>query len=295
MKKVMAVILCLCLVCVGMNVFAKTGDIITYTKHTNIVAYINHYAIQSYNINDTTCVGAEDLGNFGFSVEWNEGSRSLYITRNYETNDIQQYSVPYETNPSLLGMDDLPVYETDIKTYVNGVVAISYNIGGRTVVDFDSLCAFGKVEWVPEVRALKLWVEDGLEMRQYMQSLLQLPKTTLYSADGRTISVFQSEVNDYLNVGWYLTQSEANSVSLKAKNIQAVKNLYVGQKVRKNLIIMTKYGVIEAVDSATGKVKVYWQEIRDGYGNLDRSSTAQLFYGLYSSNWEDASDLSPMR
>lgn len=295
MKRMVSMILCVCLLCVCTGVLAKNGDIITYTKHTNIVAYVNHYAIQSYNINDTTCVGAEDLGNFGFNVEWNGNSRSLHITRNYETNDIQQYSIPYETDPNLLGLDDLPVYETDIKTYVNGIIAPSYNIGGRTVVDFESLNVFGEVVWVPDVRALKLWVEDGLEILNYMQSPQKLPRTTVYSADGRTKSVLKSEVDAYLKVGWYASEKEAKAVGNSEKNKKAVGKFYVGQRVMQNFIVMTKYGIVESIDSTNGKIKVYWNEIRDSYGNSKQGSTEVMLYGLYSSQWEDASALTPIR
>ena len=295
MKKILSIILCICFMLSNMICFAKNGDIITYTKHTNIVAYINHYAIQSYNINGITCVGAEDLGNFGFLVKWEPSTRSLYITRNYGVNKIQQYSIPYKSNPYLLGQDDAPVYETDIKTYVNNVEAISYNIGGKTVVDFESLSAFGAVQWNPDIRAIKLWVEDGLDMYYCMQPLKELPKTTLYSADGRTISVLNNEVDAYLNVGWYLSSSEAKSAGTTQKNMQYVSKFYVGQNVMQNLIMMKKYGVVEAIDKNTGKIKVYWNKITDSYGNNNTSSTATMFYGLHSSMWIDASKLTPIK
>ncbi len=291
MKKILTMIMCICISFSSTVVFAKSGDIVTHTKFTNIAAYINHFAIQSYNIDGITCVGAEDLGNFGFNVEWEPTSRSLYITRNYGVNEITQYSVPYETDVSILGQDDAPVYETDIKTFVNGKQAVSYNIGGKTVVDFSSLSAFGKVEWNDDIRALKLWVEDGLKMNWRMQPLKQLPRKRLYSADGRTIDVLNSEVDAYLKVGWFATKEEAQ----KSRNQQFANKFYVGQRVQCNLIMMCKYGVVDAVDTANGKVKVYWTEIRDSYGNVKNGSAELMFFGLNSSTWEDASMLTPIR
>lgn len=294
MKKIVSFLLILCMCTSSMSVYAKNGDILTYSKATDIVAYINHYAIESYNINGITCVGAEDLGNFGFTVEWNPDNRSLYIARNPWVNEITQYSIPYETDPKTLGMDTIPVLETDITTYVNGMPATSYNIGGKTVVEFDSLATFGKVEWNPDFRALKLWVEDGLEMLTYMQSLKKLPTKTLYSADGRSISVLESEVNDYLNVGWYASKSEATAVQQKAANQKAVQKFYVGQSVMQNLFVLCKYGVVDAIDANSGKIKVYWTEIQDAYGNKQKGMEGML-YGLNSSVWVDAADVTPLR
>jgi hypothetical protein len=61
---------------------ANIGDTIGYAKYTDISAYINHYPIASYNINDYTAIVAEDLRNYGFDVAWNGNDRSLSITRN---------------------------------------------------------------------------------------------------------------------------------------------------------------------------------------------------------------------
>ena len=293
-KKITALVMTLILVSSTLGVFAKSGDVMCYTKVTDIATYINHYAIQSYNINDRTFVCAEDLRNFGFNVEWNDLSRTLNITRNTENNNIDQYSIPYKANLSMLGQNDKPVYETDIKTLVNGVEAISFNIGGATVVDFESLSAFGPVEWNNDIRALKLWVEDGLEMCPFMQSLLELPKTYLYSADGRTIAVYPNEVEAYLNVGWYRSQQEAQNVANTERNKAEVSKFYVGQKVYFNGLVIFKYGTVRAIDASTGKVKVYWTRVEDGEGE-PYTGLGGAMTGLYSEQWVSASSLSPMQ
>ena len=156
MKKLLSLILGISIFTAVMPVSAKLGDIEGYTKYTDIVAYINHFAIESYNVNGKTCVVAEDLANYGFTVSWDNAARSLNITRDYGNNKINQYSVPYETDPSMVGKDALPILSSDIKTLVNGVEAISYNINGKTVVDFESLSAFGPVVWDSGLRVIKL-------------------------------------------------------------------------------------------------------------------------------------------
>lgn len=298
MKKTRIIVMVLALVMLlGMtfiNVSAKSGDIIGYTKYTDIAAYINNYAILSFNVNDKTYVVAEDLANFGFDVRWDGESRSLYIERDPQKKYIKQYSVPYETEPSMVGKNAYPIIETDIKTYVTGIEVSSYNIDGKTIVDFGSLAAFGPIIWDGVNRTIEVRVEDGLEMRYAKQYLQPLPKTTLYSADGRSIQVYNSEVDAYLKVGWYKSKSQALDVANREKNLQSVGNFSVGQKVFKGMIIQNKYGIVKGIDYSSGKVNVYWYAIKDVYGNDVNGSTATMFYGLYSTTWENACDLRPM-
>lgn len=293
MKKLFALILSISILAAIIPAQAKLGDIEGYTKYTDIVAYINHFAVESYNVNGKTCVIAEDLANYGFAVSWDGDTRSLYITRDEGNNKINQYSVPYETDPSMIGKDALPILSTDIKTFVNGVEAYSYNIDGKTVVDFESLSAFGPVVWDNGLRVIKLWVEDGLEMRYFMQELNPLPKTTLYSADGRTISVFPSEVDAYVKVGWYKSKDEAKSIGDAAKNKKALANFKVGQDVMDFKLIWNKYGTVKNIDYNTGKLNVYWYRIEDSNG-VAFSATQGMLMGLYSTTWVNASEVTPL-
>lgn len=144
---------------------AKSGDVIGYTKYTDIGAYINHYPITSYNINGNTAVVAEDLANYGFNVKWNDVERSLTISRNYDATAITPFGTVYKYT-SKAGLDAFPYLESDIVVYVNGARVDSFNIDGKTCVYLDSLASLGEVAWVPEVRALKMWVE-GLPVNTY--------------------------------------------------------------------------------------------------------------------------------
>ena len=293
-KKIIGIVLALvALLSNSMGVFAALGDVEAYTTYTDILAYINHFLIQSYNINGYTVVVAEDLANFGFDVEWDGNARTLNITRNPEKDiDVEAYIV-FETAPNMIGKQALPVLSTDIRTYVNGVEAKSYNVDGRTVVDFESLSAYGPVQWHQDLRVIKLWVEDGLSMCEAMESPWPLPKTNLYSADGRTISVYDYEVSDYLNVGWYETEEKAKEVANMAKNKAALSNLYVGQEVCQWILLANRYGVIRSIDYSTGKVKVYWNYV-DASDNKDYGFLGNAMLGLYSETWEDAKSVNPL-
>lgn len=166
MKKILNLFLCVAVLnsLLSTACFAKAGDVIGYAKYTDIAAYINHYPITSYNINDYTVVVAEDLQNYGFDVEWNGTDRTLSIKRNkwYEikpSGQVYKYS-------SKLGQNSYPYLETDIVTYVNSQRVDSFNIGGKTCIYLDALSSFGEVVWVPEIRALKLWI-NALPMKEY--------------------------------------------------------------------------------------------------------------------------------
>ena len=169
MKKIIAVVLCavLMLSCFSMVASAKVGDVIGLALHTDIVAYINHYAIPSFAVNGQSMIVAEDLRNFGFDVIWNQWDRTLKIYRNHQTKvNKMQFA---KTGRS--GSKFANVLETNIKVYANGKLIPSYNIDGYTLIPMEELYVFGPVFWVPEERAIKLWV-DGVHMlatKQYVE------------------------------------------------------------------------------------------------------------------------------
>ena len=68
----------------SVTVAAKVGDVVGEAQNTDIVAYINNYAIPSYAVNGQSCIVAEDLRCFGFDVVWNDQSRTLTITKSAE-------------------------------------------------------------------------------------------------------------------------------------------------------------------------------------------------------------------
>lgn len=160
MKRIIFTLLfCMITTVLPATTFARTGDIIGYAKYTDISAYINHYPITSYNINDYTAVIAEDLRNYGFNVIWNGNDRSLSITRNNNANEITPYGTIYKYSEKA-GQNSFPYLETDIVTYINGQKVDSFNINGQTCVYIDDLAPYGEVVWVPEIRAIKMWISD---------------------------------------------------------------------------------------------------------------------------------------
>ena len=79
-KRILSIIMvCAMLMLNTVSFAAKIGDVVGTVYNTDIVAYINNYAIPSYAANGTSVVVAEDLANFGFDVVWDANARTLSI------------------------------------------------------------------------------------------------------------------------------------------------------------------------------------------------------------------------
>lgn len=143
---------------------AEASSVIGHTLYTDIIATINGYSIESYNINGYTAVVAEDLRNYGFDVVWKQNERALYINRNDRDTVESTYIAP-TVSKSLVGRKAHPVLSTDIKTYINNDLVTSYNIDGRTIIYFDDLAIFGESTYDDSLRLLSLDVLDGLQYK----------------------------------------------------------------------------------------------------------------------------------
>ena len=167
MKKPVCFLL-LVVMLLGVTAHAKIGDKIGVALNTDIVVYINNYAIPSYAVNGTSCIVAEDMRNFGFDVTWNSADRSLSIYRN---SDIYVNAMSFSKDAKT-GSVFADILETDIAVYANNIKITSYAMNGYTMIPVEELTMFGVVNWVSTERALKLWV-DGLHIRESMQPVEQ--------------------------------------------------------------------------------------------------------------------------
>ena len=96
----------------------KVGDVVDYVLHTDIVTYINGLPIRSYNIKGYTAVIVEDLSNYGFYVVWYGTERELTVRPLASGQLIGGYTPEKNTQP--IGSKAMPVYFTDIVTYLDG-------------------------------------------------------------------------------------------------------------------------------------------------------------------------------
>lgn len=115
-----------------------------YTSKTDIKGYINNNQIQTFNYKNDTFVVVEDLQNYQFDVCWNENERALYINKNPQLTLLGGNY--FDGNPQ-------EVLDTDIKTYIYNesigsyVLGESYNISGKTIVNFNDLSNLGDIGW----------------------------------------------------------------------------------------------------------------------------------------------------
>lgn len=150
MKKIISFILAFILILsLAPNVFA-VGEITGVIRNTDIKAYVIGKPIKSYNVDNWTCIVAEDLENYDFEVFWLPNERELHI------NALWHYDSPrfgmstlydFEENTKPVGSIAGYVYNTDIKTFVNGKQVTAFNIGGQTLIYIDDLMCFGDVIW----------------------------------------------------------------------------------------------------------------------------------------------------
>lgn len=161
-KKIMVAIVCVIAV-TGFTTSINATEIVGKTVYTDIIASINDYNIESYNINGYTGVVAEDLRNYGFDVEWKQDEFALYITRS-NSNIVQATYIAPEIPKSRIGIKAHDLYQTDIKTYINGNLVTSYNINGKTIIHFDDLSVYGEVSYNDTNRRLDLDI-DGLNYK----------------------------------------------------------------------------------------------------------------------------------
>lgn len=193
MKKLVCALLSVMML-FGTSVYAKIGDKVGEAINTDIIAYINNYAIPSYAVNGTSSVVAEDLKNFGFNVLWDAGARTLVISRNNEY-EVHQMSFKKTAAEGSFFAD---VLETDIGVFANGKKITSYAINGYTMIPVEELSMFGEVYWVESERALKLWVED-LHIRDKMQPISKVSTENKTITDAQKKQIF-SIVKKYVSI-----------------------------------------------------------------------------------------------
>ena len=162
MKRLAALLLAAVML-LGLPVYADT--VIDHVLYTDIRAYINGVEISSFNIHNETAVVVEDLASYGFKVVWDGEARTLSVTRDASKAVVgmktSSASVPAGGKIGDFAMD---VYATDIKTYLDGKLTESYNVGGMTIVYVNDLAAlYGEsYVWDGDARTLSLTLSGAV-------------------------------------------------------------------------------------------------------------------------------------
>ena len=161
------IIICIAVfICALQNVTLAAGE--KFAVKSDIKAYIDYTPIKSYNIDGYTYVIAEDLRGYGFEVIWNNDNRTLNIFRN-------SLQTPFYTK-ELRDSDSAPVYtlyriyETDIKTFLNGEEVNAFNIGGQTIIQIDEFTRCGNFTWDADKREVVVTTYEN-ELRNLYEQL----------------------------------------------------------------------------------------------------------------------------
>ena len=139
------VLITVCFLLTAQAAAMRTGDIVAEVQKTDIRAFIDGYEIPAYNINNKLGIVAEDLLGYGFNVEWNQENKTLSVRKNA----LGVYA-PLDVGKSA---GKMPVYFTDIVTFVDGETVESFNIGGRTIIFFSELQRYGTYVYDNDCRA----------------------------------------------------------------------------------------------------------------------------------------------
>lgn len=142
------------------GVSAANGSIIGDVYSTDIKAYVNGNLVPSCNIGGKTAVILEDLEHWGAGISYNDTLRTLIVDTVWLNPDYAREDIP------LVGeVNAKHIYESDIKTYLNGTQFDSaFSLNGRMAAAIEDFAAdneysgayFAKYVWNPQERAIYL-------------------------------------------------------------------------------------------------------------------------------------------
>ena len=211
------------------------GDIIGHTMRTDIVAKINGYDINSYNIDGKTAIIAEDLRNYGFNVTWDGASRILAIRQGNTRTVTSRYVAP-KVSPAQFGKVSGNILYTDIATYANDRWIPSFNIGGKTCIYLEDLAkvGYGSISYYDNIRVLEFTC-DFLDYKSYYN--------TPYLPPNARLEFVTSNVENYPEIALYfkVVDEYGNTIDgLDANSFKIVEYLNVNDYLERDVIEAAK-------------------------------------------------------
>lgn len=138
--------------------FKKADEMYNSIYHTDIRAFINGSELPTFYYNGTSphaVVIAEDLISYGFDVVYDDASRTLKITRNYEKS-FNPIALDVYKNKN--GIRAFGIKESNIKVVLtDGTISRTfsdvYNTGGYTCISVDEFAQIYGFEWINSEKA----------------------------------------------------------------------------------------------------------------------------------------------
>ncbi len=234
MKKrfILLFVFCCCIICISDTAYAAKR--IGQATYTDIVTYVNHFPISTYDINGQTAIVAEDLQYYGFDIQYQNEYRLLDIK--YSSGWGSANHIPkQDIKPS--GSFAANIYQTDITTRFEGKEITSYNIGGKTMIPMDALEKYGKTIWYPEGKKLYFTYTPSSE---YTSGWTLGPPKDFDSDISKNISDFTLE----------MTRDEAGRFILEGENYQYFHTLHFDgdEESTRFEISITQFGLSKAAE-----------------------------------------------
>lgn len=197
---------------------AAAPKIIGKVLTTDIRAYINGAEIPAYNIDGNMVIVGSDLRNYGFSVVYNNSTRTSSVTLPKDGGTWAPMT--NMTHYSTIGEKVMDVYKTDIKVLINGKEVQAYNVDNKMAFKFSELKVFGNYKYDNATRTtnLSFSMKGGLGTR-----------SNPYTADANKTIPYQEDGNKY-RPARNIKITCANVIKGEAGNILAGK-LYSKNKI----------------------------------------------------------------
>lgn len=270
MKKITCALLCVML-CVSLcsgTVFAyESYDVI----YSDITVCINHYNIPSFVVNGQSVVVINDLTSYGLHLEKTSNGGYNITCIGYS----QIKPAKYEIDVNQLGTCVGTAQKNVVPVYINNYRVDSYQMNGYTLVPAETFTAIGKVNWVPEQKALKIWIE-GLPLKATFDPPAQNKAASVYKETLEVVEAYRA-VGEYEQavsaLDWTINAIGSKSAYFKPLNqlreemayIAAMKNinLCVAGGNTQNAIYEAQWGIGYCTDDSA-----YYNALASKYAEL---------------------------
>ena len=177
----------------------KPGEYVGLAQYTDIVTYINHYAIPSWIVNGYPMVAVEDLNKYGFDVLWDSANRTLRIFRNASKTYPNPIPV-YLPKDNQLGTTQFEVRASDVKVYINDYeyqIQGFSGLSGYTLMYVGDLTALGAtMYYVSDNKAVNIWI-NGMSIAEYQRPTAT--KAPVYNIPVQTVNSGETVYYDYID------------------------------------------------------------------------------------------------
>ena len=260
-----------------------SGTVFAYESYdviySDITVCINHYNIPSFVVNGQSVVVINDLTSYGLHLEKTSNGGYNITCIGYS----QIKPANYEIDVNQLGTCVGTAQKNVVPVYINNYRVDSYQMNGYTLVPAETFTAIGKVNWVPEQKALKIWIE-GLPLKATFDPPVQNKEASVYKETLEVVQAYRA-VGEYEQavsaLDWTINAIGSKSAYFKPLNQLREEMAYIA--AMKNINLCVAGGNIEnAIYEA--KWGLWYCTYDSAYYNALANKYAELVYQEASKN-----------